>query len=40
VGVVEKPWGLFNFLSFGALMILLVIAAYTGLFLALTALRL
>ena len=40
VGVVEKPWGVFNFLSFGALMILLVIAAYTGLFLALTALRL
>ena len=40
MGAVEKPWGLFNVLSFGALMILLVIAAYTGLFLALMTLKL
>jgi hypothetical protein len=38
-GAVEKPWGIFNVLSFGALMILLVIASYTGLFLALMALK-
>jgi hypothetical protein len=35
LGAVEKPWGIFNVLSFGALMVLLVIAGYTGLFLAL-----
>lgn len=33
LGVVQKPWGIFNVLSFGALVVLLVIAGYTGLFL-------
>jgi hypothetical protein len=40
LGVVEKPWGIFNLLSFGALLILLVIAGYTGLFLAVVAAKL
>jgi hypothetical protein len=40
LGVVRKPWGIFNVLSFGALLVLLVIAAYTGLFLALMTLKL
>jgi hypothetical protein len=40
LGAVQKPWGIFNALSFGALIILLVIAAYTGLFLALMTLKL
>jgi hypothetical protein len=39
-GVVQKPWGLTNILSCGALAILLVIAGYTGLFLALITLKL
>jgi hypothetical protein len=39
-GVVEKPWGIFNVLNFGTLMILLVIAGYTGWFLALMTLKL
>jgi hypothetical protein len=39
-GAVQKPWGIFNVLSFGALLILLVIAGYTGLFLALMTLKL
>jgi hypothetical protein len=38
-GAVQKPWGLFNVLSVGALLVLLVIAGYTGLFLALVTLR-
>jgi hypothetical protein len=40
LGSVQKPWGLFNALSFGVLLILLIIAAYTGLFLALLTMRL
>ncbi len=40
MGAVEKPWGIFNVLSFGALMVVLVIAGYTGLFLALMTLKL
>jgi hypothetical protein len=40
VGATERPWGIFNVLCFGALVVLLVIAGYTGLFLALMALRL
>jgi hypothetical protein len=40
MGAVQKPWGIFNVLSFGALLVLLVIAGYTGLFLALMTLRL
>lgn len=39
LGAVEKPWGIFNVLSFSALLILLVIAGYTGLFLALITLK-
>src|SRR5450755_613173 len=35
IGAVRKPWGIFNVLSFGALLVLLVIAGYTGVFLAL-----
>jgi hypothetical protein len=40
IGAVQKPWGIFNVLSFGTLMVLLVIAGYTGLFLALMTLKL
>ncbi len=40
LGAVEKPWGIFNVLSFAALLVLLVIASYTGLFLALMTLKL
>ncbi len=40
MGTVQKPWGIFNVLSFGALFVLLTIAAYTGLFLALMTLEL
>lgn len=39
VGAIEKPWGIFNVLSFSALLILLVISGYTGLFLAIITLR-
>ena len=39
-GVVQKPWGLFNFLNVGMLLVLVVIAAYTGLFLALLTVKL
>jgi len=39
LGAVQKPWGIFNVLSFGALLVLLVIAGYTGLFLALMTLK-
>jgi hypothetical protein len=39
-GAVQKPWGIFNALSFGALLFLLLIAGYTGLFLALMTLNL
>jgi len=40
LGAVQKPWGIFNVLSFGALLVLLVIAGYTGIFLALMTLQL
>jgi hypothetical protein len=40
LGAVQKPWGILNVLSFSVLLILLVIAGYTGLFLALITLRL
>jgi hypothetical protein len=40
LGSVQKPWGIFNVLSFGTLLVLLIIAAYTGLFLALLATKL
>jgi hypothetical protein len=39
LGAVQKPWGIFNVLSFAALLVMLVIAAYTGLFLALMTLK-
>jgi hypothetical protein len=39
LGAVQKPWGIFNVLSFGAVLVLLVIAGYTGLFLALITLK-
>jgi hypothetical protein len=39
LGAVQKPWGIFNVLSFGALLVLLVIAGYTGIFLALMTLK-
>ena len=39
-GAVQKPWGLFNAQSFGVLLVLLIIAGYTGLFLALMTLNL
>lgn len=35
MGAVQRPFGILNALSAGALFVLLVIAAYTGLFLAL-----
>ncbi len=40
LGAVQKPWGIFNVLSFGTLLVLLVIAGYTGIFLALMTLKL
>jgi hypothetical protein len=40
LGAVQRPWGLFNVLNFGALCVLLVVAGYTGVFLALMAARL
>jgi len=36
-GAVQRPFSILSALSFGALLVLLVIAAYTGLFLALLA---
>ena len=35
IGAVQRPFGILNALSFGALVILLIVASYTGLFLAL-----
>jgi hypothetical protein len=40
LGAVQKPWGIFNVLNVGTLVVLLVIAGYTGLFLALITLKL
>jgi hypothetical protein len=40
MGTVQKPWGIFNVLSFGALIIVLFIAGYTGLFLGLMTVKL
>lgn len=39
LGTVQQPWGIFNVLSFGALIVLIVIAGYTGVFLALMTLK-
>ena len=40
MGAVQRPFGILNALSAGALLVLLVIAAYTGLFLALVTVQL
>jgi hypothetical protein len=40
LGAVEKPWGIFNMLNVAALLVLVIIAAYTGVFLALMTLKL
>jgi hypothetical protein len=40
IGAVQRPFGILNALSAGALFVLLVIAAYTGLFLALVTVKL
>jgi hypothetical protein len=40
LGAADRPWGIFNILNIAALLVLLVIAAYTGVFLALLTLRL
>jgi hypothetical protein len=40
MGAVQKPWGIFNVLNVGALFVLLVIAGYTGMFLAWITLKL
>ena len=40
LGTVQKPWGIFNILNMTALLVLLVVAAYTGVFLALMTLKL
>jgi hypothetical protein len=37
ISVVQRPFTILNALSFGVLLVLLIIAAYTGLFLALMA---
>jgi hypothetical protein len=39
LGAVQKPWGIFNVLCVGTLVVLLVIAGYTGVFLALLTLK-
>ena len=40
LGTVQKPWGIFNILNVTALLVLLVIALYTGVFLAILTLKL
>lgn len=40
IGAVEKPWGIFNVLNFATLLVLWVIAGYTGVFLAVLAAKL
>lgn len=39
ISAVQRPFGILNALSFGALLVLLIIASYTGLFLALITAR-
>jgi hypothetical protein len=39
IGAVQRPFGILNALSFGALLVLLIIASYTDLFLALITVR-
>lgn len=40
IGAVERPFGILNALSVGALLVVLIIATYTGLFLAFIAVKL
>ena len=40
ISAVERPFNILNVLSFGALLVLLIIASYTGLFLALITVKL
>jgi hypothetical protein len=40
IGAVERPFGILNALSVGALLVVLIIATYTGLFLAFFAVKL
>jgi hypothetical protein len=40
ISAVQRPFGILNALSFGALLVLLIIASYTGLFLALVTAKL
>ena len=40
ISVVERPFNILNVLSFGSLLLLLIIASYTGLFLALITVKL
>jgi hypothetical protein len=39
IGAVQRPFSILNALSVGVLMVLLIIAAYTGLFLAIATAR-
>jgi len=39
MGAVQRPFGILNALSFGALLVLLIIAGYTGIFLAIITAR-
>ena len=39
ISAVQRPFGILNALSFGALLVLLIVASYTGLFLALVTAR-
>jgi len=39
MGAVQRPFGILNALSFGAMIVLLIIAGYTGIFLAIITAR-
>jgi hypothetical protein len=39
MGAVQRPFGILNALSFGALIVLVIIAGYTGIFLAVVSAR-
>ena len=39
MGAVQRPFGILNALSFGALIVLVIIAGYTGIFLAIVTAR-
>jgi hypothetical protein len=40
IGAVQRPFGILNALSVGALLVVLIVATYTGLFLAFIAVKL